>query len=168
MFEPGAVTMAWVTLMFSFGTVEVLEKWDTSVVLCVCVDPHHAPYYARFVLCRCDFRNGLLIVMPPEKNRHVLFPDDRPKKVREADQQPGLLIEFPVSVLEQPEVLIKRPRSYRVWSKKHGTATVDTDTENVIRNGSGQFGAFVGMDFFNFIHFLRQDDVSVKYRRMGD
>jgi hypothetical protein len=160
--------MAWVSYMFSFGTVEVLEKWDTSIVLCVCVDPHHAPYYSRFVLCRCDYRNGLLIVMPPDKNRHVLFPDDRPKKVRDADQGPGLLIEFPVSVLEEPAIVIKRPRSYRLRSKKHGAATIDTDTENMIVNASGQFGAFVGMDFFNFIHWLRQDDVSVKYRRFGN
>lgn len=166
MFEPGTVLVAWVTLMFSFGTVEVLERWDTSVVLCVCVDPHHKPYYARLVLCRCDFRNGLLIVMPPDKNRHVLFPDDRPKKVRDADVGPGLWFEFPVSVLDEP-VVIKKPRAYRVWSKKHGTAVIDTSPDCIITNGSGQFGAFVGMDFFNFIHSLRQDDVSVKYRKIG-
>ncbi len=164
-FEPGAVGMAWVTLMFSFGTVEVLEKWDTSVVLCVCLDPHHRPYYARFVLCRCDFRNGLLVVMSPEKNRHVLFPDERPKKVREADQGPGFLDE--IQPVDESPIVLKKPRSYRLWSKKHGTAIVDTNEDNVIVNASGQFGAFVGLDWFNFRHWLRQDDVSAKFRVIG-
>ncbi len=167
MFEPGTVSLAWVSLMFRFGMVEIIERWDMDVVLCVCIDPVHPAHYARFVLCRYDYRNGLLLVLPEDKNRHVLCADNRPKKVRDADQGPGLWFEFPVSVLDEP-IVIKKPRAYRVWSKKHGSAMIDTDADCVITNGSGQFGAFRGMDFFNFIHALRQDDVSVKYQRIKD
>jgi hypothetical protein len=181
-------------LMVPFGHVEIIERTPYFDVgpngkgakqptwLAVCLETCDRRYLGRFVIVREHRLGGSLYVFAVDQE-HVLYSENADNTPTFAfdkfyaeleragltqvweDQQAG---EQARRETEAAEEWKKKPvpLSYRLFSKKHGSAVVDVGVDGNITSASGQFMAFRGMEFHAFIRGLKQDDGSVKYRRL--
>jgi hypothetical protein len=183
--------MAWVSLMHPFGSVALLERTPYFDVgsngkggaqptwLAVCVDPCWRPYVGRFVVVR-ERRPGSFFVFAVDQP-HVLYSensDDVPTFAFEQWynelERAGLVDvwerqrEAELAVQSAPVVEVRpaRPWSCRLHSVRFGAATVDVNAGGMIVNATGQYQAYVGMEFYSFIRGMKQNDSTTKYRRL--